>query len=395
MKVALPYLYQGKTSGQGVFEETFAEKLGCAGIETKVFYPSNKELRKIPQVGTILSMASLREYKEELNSYDLIYSTNGTCVALMDNEISPQVVPVYHSTGFSIFETLIADKEGVEERETYLKHSSELKNLEMVPRDISAKSLQNWGLCGIFAAQNAENIVAVSENVKQELIEFGGAKQENIKVIENGLENYWFEENINCPECQKLMSGWDQNKTTVMWVGRMGRDELNFKIKGIDRLLEVMSSLDENRFNKVVIAIIPLESKIYAPKYSALFESRGIKFFPNHPYEHLPHLMRHGDIFIMTSRYEGFSLALVEAMASGLAPISYQIGVAPEAIINGTNGYLINNLKEMIDKIYLLSNNSKLLKEISNRAAKTAAARFKIDDMITKYKEYFLNILGN
>jgi len=43
-----------------------------------------------------------------------------------------------------------------------------------------------------------------------------------------------------------------------------------------------------------------------------------------------PFRWRTGDIFLQISRSEGFGYALVEAMASGLAPISSPVGIAPE-----------------------------------------------------------------
>lgn len=58
-----------------------------------------------------------------------------------------------------------------------------------------------------------------------------------------------------------------------------------------------------------------------------------------------------GNVFFLPSRYEGFSLSLVEAMSQGLIPVAYRVGVAPEIIKNGINGYLVNNQKEAIGAI--------------------------------------------
>jgi glycosyltransferase involved in cell wall biosynthesis len=47
------------------------------------------------------------------------------------------------------------------------------------------------------------------------------------------------------------------------------------------------------------------------------------------------------DIFVQSSRAEGFSFALVEAMTSGLPCVSTRVGVAPEVIEDGANGLLV------------------------------------------------------
>lgn len=47
------------------------------------------------------------------------------------------------------------------------------------------------------------------------------------------------------------------------------------------------------------------------------------------------------DIYLMPSLKEGFPLALLEAMASGVAPIAARVGGIPEAIEEGVNGLLV------------------------------------------------------
>lgn len=58
-----------------------------------------------------------------------------------------------------------------------------------------------------------------------------------------------------------------------------------------------------------------------------------------------------GSILLVTSRYEGFSLSLIEGMSQGLIPVTFGVGVAPEIIINGVNGYIVDSLDEAIHRI--------------------------------------------
>ncbi len=57
--------------------------------------------------------------------------------------------------------------------------------------------------------------------------------------------------------------------------------------------------------------------------------------------EDLPGLLAEHDILLFPSLAEGFGLALIEAMACGLAPISTPVGIAPQAIRSGENGRII------------------------------------------------------
>jgi glycosyltransferase involved in cell wall biosynthesis len=55
----------------------------------------------------------------------------------------------------------------------------------------------------------------------------------------------------------------------------------------------------------------------------------------------LPGLLRDHDVVLQPSRAEGFSLALVEAMACGLAPVAAAVGAAPDLLRDDENGLLV------------------------------------------------------
>ena len=95
----------------------------------------------------------------------------------------------------------------------------------------------------------------------------------------------------------------------------------------------------------------------------------------------------------MTSRYEGFSLSLIEAMSQGLAPISFPVGVAPEIISNGENGFIVHTIEEAEEKINLLLKDTVLRHRLSLNAKETAK-QFKPDIMSEKIINLYRKILG-
>ena len=96
-------------------------------------------------------------------------------------------------------------------------------------------------------------------------------------------------------------------------------------------------------------------------------------------------------IYIMSSRYEGFGMVLIEAMSCGLPVIAFDCKCGPKDIIKeGENGYLCNsyNVNEMAEKI------GKLIIEKESRKkmgiiAKEMSLNYSEDKIMKKWKELF------
>jgi glycosyltransferase involved in cell wall biosynthesis len=66
-----------------------------------------------------------------------------------------------------------------------------------------------------------------------------------------------------------------------------------------------------------------------------------IRVVPRYRHAELPGLLREHEVLLFPSHAEGYGMALIEAMACGLAPLSTPVGVAPEVIREGRSGRLI------------------------------------------------------
>jgi glycosyltransferase involved in cell wall biosynthesis len=98
-------------------------------------------------------------------------------------------------------------------------------------------------------------------------------------------------------------------------------------------------------------------------------------------------VMKEHKVFVLSSRYEGFGMALTEAMAMGCACISYNCIAGPGEIIqDGTDGILVEdqNIDELADKMLLLINNDDKRKELAKNAI-SSVKRFDIKEIADKW----------
>lgn len=93
-------------------------------------------------------------------------------------------------------------------------------------------------------------------------------------------------------------------------------------------------------------------------------------------------------LMVMTSRYEGFPMSLLEGLASELPLISFDVPTGPNEIIrNDINGYLIKpfNKNEMANKIIFLLKTPAKMEEFSNNNKKFMK-EYNLKNIINKWQ---------
>ena len=106
--------------------------------------------------------------------------------------------------------------------------------------------------------------------------------------------------------------------------------------------------------------------------------------------------MRCCDVFVLPSRAEGMSNALLEAMACGAAPIATRVGAAPEMIEDGENGILINpgDVAGLGGAIEALIRDEASRHRMAANAARTTAERYGIGRVVDRIEAAYDQILA-
>ena len=139
----------------------------------------------------------------------------------------------------------------------------------------------------------------------------------------------------------------------ILFVGRLSKNH-----KRPHLLIEAFAGLADEFPNWNVELWGAEDGKAYYKELQLLIKKNHLenRVFLKGPTNDVPSILRQGDIFAFPSAYEGFGLALGEAMSMGLPAVGYRsCSAVNELIKDGENGYLcddgIEPLKIALQKI--------------------------------------------
>ena len=102
-------------------------------------------------------------------------------------------------------------------------------------------------------------------------------------------------------------------------------------------------------------------------------------------------------IFVLTSRFEGFGLVIIEAMSCGVPVVAFSCKMGPDEIItNGNDGYLVpvDDINGLSNKISSLIKNQDLRNQFG-RAASENSQRYNIDKIASQWKCLFDDLINH
>lgn len=177
-----------------------------------------------------------------------------------------------------------------------------------------------------------DRIIAVSEEVARVVRTQTRIPPERIVTIPNWIDP----DRFRIQEDKILLRrqlGLPEDKQIVITVGRLTRQ------KGHPYLLAALASIPANERPVTIFAgdgsdLNELEAK------AATFDLTDQVRFLGNRYD-IPALLAAADLFVLPSLWEGLPLALLEAMASGLASVVTDVGGNSEVLENGKSGVIV------------------------------------------------------
>ena len=235
-----------------------------------------------------------------------------------------------------------------------------------------------------IAAKCSTKIICVSEKVKEDGIKRKISPKDKFLVIRNGIE--WKTEG-DIEEARKK-TGIKDNEIAFGTVGRLAyqKNPLMF--------LEVAKEMIQN-YSKIKFILIG-GGPLFKDCENFVKENElgnNIFLLGEKSPEETRELLLGFNVFVLTSRFEGLPIAIIEAMFAGLPVVATNVGGVGELVINDKNGFLFNpdSVEELVQKMIYLTENPEKRKEMGREGQKIAKENFTLDRMIKSYENLYLN----
>jgi len=223
----------------------------------------------------------------------------------------------------------------------------------------------------------ADRVIAVSEGIKDNLIEDFNISENKIEVINNPLDLDRIAGLSSLPPEHPFFY---ENVPVVVAIGRLVTQ------KGFDILLKAFSKVSVGMDARLVVLGDGPERESLLELAMDLDITDKVSFagFRKNPYGFLSR----ADVFVLSSTYEGLPMVILEAMACGAPVVATACRSGPcEILKDGRYGMLVPPGDEVAlsDGILRLLNYSELREKLS-RSGKERAEDFSIENIIKLYE---------
>lgn len=165
-----------------------------------------------------------------------------------------------------------------------------------------------------YACRNADKIIAVSEQTKQDIVSFFSIPEKRIEVIYQDCSDL-FKASYSESDKQQIKIKYKLPDRFLLSVGT---------IESRKNLMLIVQALKTVR-NDVGLVVVGKETA-YAEEVKSFLRQNNlvsrVSFLNNVSYQDLPLIYRQADIFIYPSRFEGFGIPVVEALHSEVPVIA-------------------------------------------------------------------------
>ena len=239
-------------------------------------------------------------------------------------------------------------------------------------------------------ARFSDRLVAVSDQVRDDLVSFGVAHSGHFSVVPLGLD------------LAPMFSAGSQRGALrteldvapdVPLIGIVGR---LFPIKNHALFLETAAHLMTKHPDARFIVVGDGTLRAELEERAGRSDLAGHVFFTGWRFD-LPAIYTDLDVLVVSSRNEGTPVSAIEAMAAGCPVVATRVGGLPDLIDDGRTGILVDPddataLSEAIDGVLTDQNRKSVLREA---ARADVEQRFMVSRLVSDMQDLYVELLGS
>jgi glycosyltransferase involved in cell wall biosynthesis len=246
------------------------------------------------------------------------------------------------------------------------------------------KGLVNWIERRTAIFNN--RFIAISNAVKKYMVERENYEPEKITVIYNAVDMDLFDTRD---------SEINRRKNDDFLIGSVGRLDPS---KGYDTLLRSMPAvIREFPMAKLMVMGDGAQRKYLEELCANLGIAEQVTFLGRKTPAEVRGFLEKIDLFVLASHWEGFGVALIEAMSAGKPVVATQVGGIPEIVDDGGCGFLVPPCQPQVlaDKIVSLLRDRELSLEMGKKGRKRAETLFSLDRMMAELENVYRGLLNH
>lgn len=219
-------------------------------------------------------------------------------------------------------------------------------------------------------------LVAISECVKEDIIRFGADPNKTVTVYDA----------ININKFQNnLHKEFNPEQVVIGNVARLMPEK-----KGQDILIKAVTEV-KKKYPNIVCYFAGGYDEEHKEAFEKLQQMVGkLNLEDNVVFlgsvDNVPGLLERLDIFVLPSRFEGFGISLIEAMAMGIPCVASNLDGPAEIIGHDERGFLFSsgNAMELSDKLIQVIEHYKEIKDHQLQIAEYIRSKFSITEMCNR-----------
>lgn len=305
-------------------------------------------------------------------------------VAALARVIDASGIDVVHCQGWGTYlEALVAAKLFAKSRPALI-FAFHGKSIEEVRRGMPLRQrLAQRAACWLTDAY-----VAPAQSMAADYARSIGIKRERIRVIYNGVDTSRFEPDSGAGSAVRESLGIGANEFVVGFVGRL--DPVK-DVRGLVTIFSLFLRSRERSAGTARLLVIGDGAELPAAQRAAAELGVRARTLFAGSREDVHRCMAAMDVYLQPSFYEGHSLTLLEAMASGLPLVSTAVGGTPEIVTSGRDGHLHQpgDYAAMASSLAELHDSPWLRRTIGASARRTVAERFSLAAMVSGYERLY------